>query len=444
MTPRLTIGPTIKLTTDSRGFVTVEAPRELITEVTDARAAHNAAWDMGRTGGVFVFKAGAKYGPFGDQSGVLRVPSTYERPLILMSDDATEDRPIVESRGTGACLTKQRPEVMARAIHMLGLALRPEPGATGINSLGDSHAFIGDDLDIYGGQLACAFQGDSNGNPWSPCFSNTIVHGQRRTTGHAQGFFFAGQLAYPELDHCIIDDIGESNFEHGVYQTNGSGKLWIHSSIVTRIHAGHAFQGRGGLDAENNLIARCAAGTLCGGGDNPQADRKGVDVHYFENVHQEATGIGWGLELSNTSSGKVSRNLWAHGPNAAFAVRCTGPGQGLGSGVGVTGVTIEDNVWDDWRGGMEILDGRVTFRQHSYKARYPGRSIQTYYRGLQNDEASDCDSPLKAWVRIMATPQPGDFEAFIAAAKRAMSYHRYDPRYTAPAVNQYMREGRGM
>jgi hypothetical protein len=41
-------------------------------------------------------------------------------------------------------------------------------------------------------------------------------------------------------------------------------------------------------------------------------------------------------------------------------------------------------------------------------------------------------------------PQPGDFEAFIAAAKRAMSYHRYDPRYTAPEVNKYMREGRGM
>ncbi len=232
------------------------------------------------------------------------------------------------------------------------------------------------------------------------------------------------------LDHNgwnpSVDGAVASIFRHGIYVQSGSGtctKVTVRKNIIAN-SASHGLQLRPGGVVEDNLFLRNSIALLLGGGNEPNPG--GVDVLCLNNVVLDGKNItsselrGWGVQIQNVREAIIRNNIVAHRTGGDFPIPMQVDGR---SGSGVNNLTLQRNIIHNWGGEFSITQAdRVTNlirTKNSFDAGTPTdytdstRNINTYSTSLEN---------------------------FLDRAK-LQSRVNWDARFTASAVNTYIREG---
>jgi len=291
-----------------------------------------------------------------------------------------------------------------------------------------------------------------------------------------------------------VEGATPSVFRHGIYVQSGpdgcTGVL-LRGNIVAS-NSSHGVQLRPGGAALDNLFVDNPIGLLLGGGAEPTEG--GVLAVARRNVVLAGRDLdaenprGWGLAVENLRAGEVRSNLIAWGRTEALAFAFLF--EGNTPGVGLRHVLAVDNVIHDWRGPLRIggtpeqlgplslernritssyaspplvlvADARalssVRWRENSYSGAAEGdawftlgetRLDATAWSAATGDSV---DAPpatpeggLPTLESYMASlGEPATLEAFLAGA-RAQSKSNWQSRYTAAAVNAYLRAGFAM
>ncbi len=188
------------------------------------------------------------------------------------------------------------------------------------------------------------------------------------TGEHSQGLYAYGVdgLLIEEnvFDHNgwneTVPGAGADIFSHNLYIDNGNTDVLVRGNLIAN-GSSHGLQLRCGGSVVNNLFVRNSISCLVGGGSNPEPG--GVTAEVLGNVILEGKDInaanprGWGLVLSNLSSGRVAYNVVANNDLGSQPVAMILDGDAMGDngpGIGVHDTTIVDNVFYNWGGGIRV------------------------------------------------------------------------------------------
>lgn len=300
------------------------------------------------------------------------------------------------------------------------------------------------------------------------------------------------------LEENLIDHNGWSEtvpgavptiFRHNVYvQSTNTGLRAIGNLIASG--GSHGMQARPGGLVENNLFVNNAMALLLGTSWTTYED---VNIEAKRNVILTGRDLtpslprGWGIEVVTTQSGLVQGNIIANNGDVGFPVP-------LGVGdvtvpTGVHNLVIEDNKIYNWGGhsntqGVYPLISGLVFRRNfiverdvnSPLLRHLSPISPSYFQSSENRFWTRV-TPLDSWFRNVdaflsldqwrqivgdttsriARPNFRDpsrdlgaynahlggansFREFLTHA-RGMSKRNWDSRYTAAAVNDWIREG---
>lgn len=324
---------------------------------------------------------------------------------------------------------------------------------------------------------------------------NVVVDAAAPLGGHSQGFY-ADALDDLVVEENVFDHNGwnESGtcpptiFNHNIYVQSTCGPAVVRDNIIAR-GSSHGLQLRPGGTAENNLFIRNALAMHTSRGDS--TIRRNV---VLEGRDLDATTPrGFGIEIKPIVSGVVEQNIIAH----RLAESPDGYGFQLhNSDTGITdfNVMIRDNIVYDW-GGVALvvrhpdlsIYNRIEVRSNLFVAAAGGAMVRFFptqfstakFRFSANQyqtgapsaawfsigglpmSLSDWKGESNEWNARIASPtlpdadrtvdsyfesvigESGGFEGFMARA-REMSRAGWDVRFTAAAVNEYVREGFGM
>jgi len=234
---------------------------------------------------------------------------------------------------------------------------------------------------------------------------------------HGQGAYISGVTGLV-IEDCVFDRNGSRDgvegagptlFNHNLYLQNDNDlNVVVRNNIICRASS-HGIQLRSGGVIENNLFHRNPINVFCGY-DTPVP---GATAAVLRNVVLEGTDIdpsnprGFGITLKNLVSARVEQNVVAHQRASKVNRRS----------IEVVGfATYANNVIYDWsvgstgRGWGETLEVPGPWAD-------PNRTVGTYCQSLGI-------SPDEFYLRI-----------------RAQSRGRFDPRFTAEAINAYVRDG---
>lgn len=324
---------------------------------------------------------------------------------------------------------------------------------------------------------------------------NVIVDAAAPFGGHSQGIFVDALddllIEGNVLDHNGWTETGTcppTIFNHNIYVQYTCGPAVVRDNIVAR-GSSHGLQLRPGGTAENNLFIRNALAMHTSRGDS--TIRRNV---VLEGRDLDASNPrGFGIEIKPIISGVVEQNIIAHR-------RAASPG-GYGfqlhnsdSGVTDFNVTIRNNIVYDWpdvalvvrHPDLSIYDwivvrdnqfvsagqsamirfmptsfdqGKFQFWSNDYRtgsASSAWFSIGGTALSLTDWKADTNEWNAQAFNPVFVDPErtvdtyyanvigePGGFDEFMAKA-RTMSRATWDNRFSATAVNAYIREGFGL
>jgi hypothetical protein len=287
-----------------------------------------------------------------------------------------------------------------------------------------------------------------------------------------------------------VPEAKPSMYRHGIYLQGGSvgsTNVLVRGNIIAN-SASHGLQMRAGGVALDNLFLRNSIALQLGGGDEPHPG--GVVAIAHRNVILGGKDIdpqnprGWGLLAENVSSATLSENWIVQRGEGAFPVPLSLAGDA--PGVGVHNLWVRDNVVHGWGGSIHFSgdaahfgplwlernrfhnaltdEALVQHRDRSTLSMVRSRANRFHARAPQGQwfaaggEASsfeewarlvgDSGSSAENWAgadaaRTIASYQKrlGETEtldAFLQGA-RSQSRHAWQPRYTAEAVNAYVR-----
>ena len=291
-----------------------------------------------------------------------------------------------------------------------------------------------------------------------------------------------------------VEGAAPSLFRHGIYVQSGphgcTGVL-LRGNIIAS-SSSHGAQLRPGGAALDNLFVDNPIGLQLGGGSEP--NESGVVAVARRNVVLAGRDIdaenprGWGITAENLRAGELRSNLvaWGRTEGLAFALLL----EGNAPGVGLRHVRTVDNVIHNWRGPLRIggppeqlgplslEDNRITSTYASPalvlvadaravasvrwgKNSYAGAAAGDTWFTL-GDARLDAQGWSAATGDVVGVPpaapegglptlesymaslgEPATIEAFLAGA-RAQSKSNWQPRFTAAAVNAYLRAGFAM
>lgn len=243
--------------------------------------------------------------------------------------------------------------------------------------------------------------------------------------------------------HETAADAGANMFNHNLYLNNandGSRQI-LRENIITRASS-HGAQVRAGGIVEDNFFGRNAVGLLVGYSDKVLAPNAVVRV--TDNVVSEGhsmikghdpcrgdnlcTGVVWGLDMSAFGGAEwlVYRNVVAHrspadamyqtfvpkGINSDFKTGTLSL-KGLVQSAGDQKVNWLNNIVYKWANATEGVDAKFSS---------PDRTLATYNKALGGAESFD------AFMQVALNRPAGT----------------WDTRYTAAAINNYIRAGFGI
>jgi hypothetical protein len=322
------------------------------------------------------------------------------------------------------------------------------------------------------------------------------------TNSHSQGLY-AYKANNLLIEECVFDHNGFKEgvqaadiYNHNVYIQNGSTGLVFRRNIVMDASS-HGIQARPGGTVEGNFFARNAIQAMLGGGMDP--DPAGSTGSFVRNVVIEAKDItpsiprGYGLDLMNLRSALVEDNVFAHqiATAAAFPI-----GSWVGGGpvgIGLTNVTIRNNIVYDWNGSVQFNNpspgtysnnifennkiqqtvavssvpvarlyaanpAQILFRNNRYQSPLTASSwfvigstsmnFASWVAATQETGATTGATSYPAPNRTTSTYAasqglPATFDAFRAEVRK-MSRFNWRPEWTAAEINKYVRSGFGL
>lgn len=298
-------------------------------------------------------------------------------------------------------------------------------------------------------------------------------------------------------------DSAPNHFRHAAYFQNGTRNITCRENIFLEA-ASNAIQLRGGGIVEDNLFLRNPIAILFGGGHEPSRNKDGVTGSVTGNVIMDGRDggqpAGWGIHAANIRSGRISDNIVAHCnlTHGTAHPLYLHPDNWWQPSVGLNDLIIEGNVVYDWRGPVHWMPFTtrmtgVVLRNNDFQ--YPTRgegagrvaimAMSTSHvenltsannRFFSAEPASRWFSvdgraaDLKRWRQAVGDnsstaveviyPDPdrtvtsyldelekrrrgtSTYEQFVGRLLR-QGRHNWNPRLTAAAINDYLREGFG-
>lgn len=391
-----------------------------------------------------------------DEAIMNQLPSgrSATEPLVVTSYGTTGARPKIES-GSGNTSLRFQKEKVAH-VHVIGLefsAYKLVPGTPSFD--GTSHA----DIMLLGGHSDFLFEdnkfsfielvmqnwtsGSNAGNPsnirlrrniWTGTYYNESSFNQDNRPSNIYASSVSG-LTIEEnvLDHGgwhpTVPGAGANMYNHNIYvqvTTDGS-KLLLKNNIITRASS-HGAQLRGGGLAEDNFFARNTVGLMLGYWEPIPT---GVRAHAFDNVISE------GIPMVRGNAACTGNNL------------CTGA---------LWGLEFSAMGFADWRGERNIIShvrinpestakygslSRASVHTHKDQASTVQLNGNLAYKWTNNTEGVSAQYPdpertLGSYNQSLGGAN--SFEAFMdVVLNRAPA--TWDERYTASAINKYIRAG---
>ena len=327
-----------------------------------------------------------------------------------------------------------------------------------------------------------------------------IVHAM--TGAHAEGLYAYGVdgLLIEEnvFDHNgwseTVPGAGADMFSHNIYIDNGNTGVRVRGNLIAN-GSSHGLQLRCGGSVVNNLFVRNSIALLVGGGNNPEPGGVSADVR--GNVILDGKNIdasnprGWGIVISNISSGSVSFNVVANNELGTQPTVLVLDGDDVGDtgpGVGVHDLSILGNIFYHWGGGMYVEGStaqitNVEFSRNDLQNAQPwpliSHNVAATTGAIRAGENRFYNqvSPSNSWTEIANIPHTIDYwkaqvgdtssvteraiyaepdrslasynglqggspdlPAFLAES-RLQSFTHWRPGYLASSANRYIRRG---
>jgi hypothetical protein len=165
-----------------------------------------------------------------------------------------------------------------------------------------------------------------------------------------------------------VKGAGQSWTNHNLYLAADTSGVTVRDNVISRA-SGYGLQARGGGTIQNNLFMYDPMGMSFGLVNGAKSTPGGVSGSITGNVFEYGIDLGSipgdGIELGNIKPGAnvvVANNLFAHGTkdNRSAIVLTYGSGSTNGNPtVGINDLTIQNNIVDDWHGGIRIDGGLI-------------------------------------------------------------------------------------
>jgi hypothetical protein len=263
-----------------------------------------------------------------------------------------------------------------------------------------------------------------------------IVADSWSSTSHAQGLY-AEEVDSLVVEECVFDLNGwnprvpgavRTMFNHNLYIQTNCRRVTVRGNVLARASS-HAVQLRPGGLIENNLMLRNAIGVTTAG------DQVTVEGNVVVGSDDIGPGQlrGWGIEMRRCPRGSVyRRNLLL---DRASAQTSAGLSLGEERAPGAAPVLVEDNVvarWNSSRGGIYVADADRP------DVRMKGNIVDGKDADGRPARQPDPSRTLETYLEAKGVR--GGFAAFLEQARRR-ERGAWDPRWTADAVNGYLRAG---
>jgi hypothetical protein len=438
---------------------------------------------------------------------------TPDEPMVISTYGSAPDRPLLRTGTSGGLWTNggggSPPTIDNLAI--VGLHFRPDGYTGGGDCFGaqilqpGSHLLI-EDCKFEGYSTNLVFQGFGGRHADFRLRRSVIVdaYNVHASTGaHSQGLYVFGVdgLLIEEnvFDHNgwseTVPGAGADIYSHNLYVDNGSTNVLVRGNLIAN-GSSHGLQLRCGGSVVSNLFVRNSIALLVGGGNSPEpggviADVRGNVILDGKNI-DGANPRGWGVVLSNLSSGTVAYNIVANNTLGTQPEIMTLDGDAVGDNgpsSGVHDTTIIRNVFFNWGGGV-LVEGtpsqvtNLTFSRNDLQnAIFPWPLMKHSVAGSTAAVQSAGNRffnqivPTNAWTEIEDVPHSLDYwkaqvgdttsavaqvhypdpsrslasynaslggssslAAFLAEA-RLQSFAHWRQAYTAIRVNRYIRRG---
>jgi hypothetical protein len=168
--------------------------------------------------------------------------------------------------------------------------------------------------------------------------------------------------------NASVKGAGQNWTNHNIYLAADALGVTVRDNVISRA-SGYGLQARGGGTIANNLFMYdpmgMSFGLVNGAKSTPGGVSGSITGNIFEYGIDMGTVAGDGIELGNIKPGAnvvVANNLFAHGSsdNRSAIVLTYGAGSTNGNPtVGINDLTIQNNIVDDWHGGIRIDGGLV-------------------------------------------------------------------------------------
>ena len=155
---------------------------------------------------------------------------------------------------------------------------------------------------------------------------------------------------------------------HNLYLASNTSGVTVRDNVISRA-SGYGLQARGGGAIQNNLFMYdpmgMSFGLVNGAASTPGGVSGSITGNIFEYGIDMGSIPGDGIELGNIKPGAnvvVANNLFAHSSSDNRSAITLTYGGGSTNGnptVGINDLTIQNNTFDDWRGGIRIDGGLV-------------------------------------------------------------------------------------
>lgn len=352
----------------------------------------------------------------------LKQGRSSEEPMVVWSYGKSKKRPLfrtLEDDGFGTSGDSNSPLVISHVVFM-GLhfyASLRDPGAPGFRRdvetqgvlwlRGTRDVLIEDCVFSYYA-LGVSFEDFDKGGISNVRLRRNLFLDQWHEE-KAQGVYLDG-VHGALIEGNVFDHTGANPragaeptiFSHNVYIQSNCGNVSVRDNILMRATS-HGLQLRPGGSASGNLFVRNSISLLLGGSE-PKGGT--IEAAAVDNVILEGTNIsadeprGWGIDVENVRRGKVSGNIVAH---------LAEPSENAMAIDTDKHTRFMDNIVYDWPPGKDSPGPFVD----------PNRSVAGYNA---------------------AQGGPKTFEGFIEAVRKT-SRLEPNPKYSAPAVNAWIRQG---
>jgi len=428
-------------------------------------------------------------------------------PMLISSYGRSGGRPLIQTGTEHGFRTEKKPVsyLAIVGIHLNAHTYTDQRKPTGIRWVSGGHNILIEDVMIQGYKTNITMQALA-GPIRDVTIRRSVIVDAFASNAHSQGMYAKGinslTVQGNVFDHNgwnpQVKGASKTVFNHNLYIQTTNTDVVVRGNIFSRASS-HGVQLRPGGILQDNLFIRNPIALSFGyvlGSSAPV--HGGVTGQVRGNVILQGTDIGgkprgYGMQIGNTSphaQTTISHNILAQ--NISTATHGRGIALFGNNGGGIHNLMVTDNLIYNWPGSLDISGSagkkltNITISNNLLYDDTSTRSLVTYRQTKIPDGFTYQNNmyyaalPPTDWFRIIgsnlsfeqwvrwsgetnAQTKPADhinptrsiatynaslggqptFDAFITQA-RSRSKHHDLPKYTATAVNQYLRDGFGV